>query len=240
MKKIHFLIVIIFGALCFNSCELDNYDGPTASLSGAFIDSETGELIESDLISGTQVELIEHGFENPSIQRIVVQVDGTYRDDMIFEGTYSIPPIMRGNFVPPIDGDTLTNDTLIIEIKGETIQNFVVQPYIRIKDANITIDGTKITATFKLQQTVENKVKAIGLFGHISPAVGEPMQVGKKTKTLNKVVDPDEEFELVLDVRTDKDFEKGKAYHFRIGAVIDAAEAEYNYAPAVRLMIPAE
>ena len=34
------------------------------------------------------------------------------------------------------------------------------------------------------------------------------------------------------------DFEKGKAYHFRIGAVIDAAEAEYNYAPAVRLMIP--
>lgn len=240
MKNIYVLMVIIFGALCFNSCELDNYDGPNASLSGAFIDSETGELIESDLISGTQVELIEQGFENPSIQRIVVQVDGTYRDDMMFAGTYSIPPIMRGNFVPPIDGDSLTNDTLFIEIKGETIQNFVVQPYIRIKDASITIDGTKITATFKLQQTVENKVKAIGLFGHISPAVGEPMQVGKKTQTLNKVVDPNTEYVLVLDVRTDKDFEKGKAYHFRIGAVIDAAEAEYNYAPAVRLMIPAE
>jgi hypothetical protein len=240
MKKIHFLIAIIFGGLCFHSCELDNYDAPSASLSGAFIDSETGELIESDLISGTQVELIEHGFENPSIQRIVVQVDGTYRDDMMFEGTYSIPPIMRGNFVPPIDGDSLTNDTLIIEIKGQTVHDFVVQPYIRIKDANITIDGTKITATFKLQQTVENKIKAIGLFGHISPAVGEPLQVGKKTQTLNKVVDPDDEYELVLDVRTDKDFEKGKAYHFRIGALIDAAEAEYNYAPAVRLMIPLE
>lgn len=238
MKNIYFLFVIILGAIIFNSCELDNYDAPTASLSGSFIDNETGELIEGDIISGTQVELIEHGFDNPSIQRIVVKVDGTYRNDMLFEGTYSIPPIMRGNFVPPIDGDSLTNDTLIIEIKGETIQNFVVQPYIRIKDASITIDGTKITATFKLEQTVENKVKAIGLFGHISPAVGEPMQVGKKTQTLNKVVDPNTEYELVLDVRTDKDFEKGKAYHFRIGAVIDAAEAEYNYAPAVRLMIP--
>lgn len=240
MKKIYFLIAIILGAIVFNSCELDNYDAPTASLSGSFIDNETGELIEGDIISGTQVELIEHGFENPSIQRIVVQVNGTYRDDMMFEGTYSIPPIMRGNFVPPIDADSLTNDTLIIEIKGETIHNFVVQPYIRIKDASITIEGTKITATFKLEQTVENKVKAIGLFGHISPAVGEPMQVGKKTQTLNKVVDPNTEYELVLDVRTDKDFEKGKAYHFRIGAVIDAAEAEYNYAPAVRLMIPQE
>ena len=39
--------------------------------------------------------------------------------------------------------------------------DFEVQPYIRVKDANIVKNGDKITATFKLQQTVTNKVKAI-------------------------------------------------------------------------------
>ncbi len=232
MKNIQFLIVIIAGALLFNSCELDNYDAPDSALYGSIIDSETGELVQSDIISGTQIELIEEGFENPASQRLIVKVDGTYRDNMIFSGTYKLPPIMGGNFVPQ-------TDTLILKIDGETKQDFLVQPYIRIKDASITIDGTKITATFKLEQTVEEyKVKAIGLFGHVSPSVGEPLQVGKKTQTLNKVVAPNTEYELVLDVRTDKDFEKGKAYHFRIGALIDAAQAEYNYAPAVRLTIP--
>ena len=129
-------------------------------------------------------------------------------------------------------------DTMIVDINGETVKNFEVQPYIRILDPNITIDGTKITATFRLEQTVENEVDQIGLFGHRSPAVGEPLQFGKKTKNIRDVVDPSEVFELVMDVRTDRDFEKGKAYHFRIGAIIDADEAEFNYAPAVRLTIP--
>lgn len=231
MKNIQILIFLLCGAFCFNSCELDNYDEPTASLSGAIIDSETGELVQGDIISGTLIELIEQGYENPPIQHLVVKVDGTYRNDLIFENTYKVLPLTRGNFVPQ-------TDTILMEIKGETVHNFQVQPYIRIKDPSITIEGTKITATFKLEQTVENKVKSIGLFGHHSPAVGEPLQFGKKTKTLNKVVDPTEEYELVMDVRTDRDFIKGKAYHFRVGAIIDADEAEYNYAPAVRLEIP--
>lgn len=231
MKNIPILIALLLGVFVFTSCELDNYAEPNASLSGAIIDQETGEPVQGDIISGTTIELIEHGYENPSIQQLVVKVDGTYRDDMMFPGTYSIIPLRRGNFVP-------MTDTVVIDIQGQTVKNFEVQPYIRILDPNITIEGTKIKATFRLQQTVENKVSAIGLFGHSSPSVGEPLQFGKKTKNLRNVVDPSEVFELELDVRTDRDFEKGKAYHFRIGALIDADEAEYNYAPAVRLTIP--
>lgn len=231
MKNIHFLIIMIAGALLFNSCELDNYEAPDSSLYGSIIDSETGELIESDIIGGTQIEVIEQGFENPSTQRLIVKVDGTYRNDLMFAGTYKLPPVTVGNFVPQAD-------TLTLEINGETKYDFLVQPYIRIKDANISIEGTKITATFKLEQTVENKVSEIGLWGHTSPSVGEPLQFGKKTKKINKVIDPEEEYELVMDVRTDKDFIKGKPYFFRIGAIIDADQAEYNYAPAVRLTIP--
>mgnify|MGYP002395649020 CR=1 FL=1 len=233
MKNIQILILLFCGVIVFNSCELDNYAAPSASLSGAIIDQETGEPVQGDIISGTTIELIEHGFENPSIQQIVVKVDGTYRDDMMFPGTYSIIPLRRGNFVS-------MTDTMVVDIQGETIKNFEVQPYIRILDPDITIDGTRITATFRLEQTVDNEVDEIGLFGHRSPAVGEPLQLGKKTKRVRDVVDPTEVFELVMDVRTDRDFVKGEAYHFRIGALIDADEAEYNYAPAVRLTIPAD
>lgn len=233
MKNIQLFVILLCGFLGFNSCELDqldNYKAPTASLSGSFLDSVTGELIQSDIINGTQIELLETGYKNPSAYRLVVKVDGSYRNDMLFDNTYLIPPIKGGNFVPQ-------SDTVAIHIKGQTTYDFIVQPYIRIKDASITVSGTKITAKFKLEQTVTNKVKTIGLFGHISPAVGEPIQVGKKTKALNKVTDPSEEFVLELDVRTDRDFEVGQAYYFRIGAVIDAPEAKYNYAPAVRLTI---
>ena len=233
MRKIKILIIILIAGLGMSSCELDNYESPSASLSGAIIDKQTGLPVEGDIISGTQIEVVEQGFENPSIQRLIVKTDGTYRNDLMFEGMYKILPLRRGNFVP-------LTDTLTVEIEGETVQNFEVQPYIRILDPQITIDGTEITATFRVEQTVGNKVSELGLFGHTSPAVGEPLQFGKKTKRLRRVVDPNDEYELKLDVRTDRDFERGQAYHFRIGAIIDADEAEYNYAPAVRLTIPEE
>jgi len=236
MKNIHLYLFLLCGILCFSSCELDNYKGPNASLSGSFIDSETGELIESDIINGTKIELIEHGYENPAAYFLVVNVNGTYRHDMLFENTYSIPPIMGGNFVPQ-------TDTATIEIKGgSNTYDFVVQPYIRVKDAAITIEGMIVTATFKLEQTVPGSifVSKAGLFAHSSPSVGFDLVLGpppvRTLKTIGRAVDPNEVFTLKLTLKA-KDFETGKSYFFRVGAIIDATEAKYNYAPAVRLAI---
>ena len=230
MKNIKGILILLIGVFLFNSCELDNYEGPNASLSGAFVDVQTGEFIESDIISGTRIGLIEQGYENPATQWLIVKNDGTYRNDMLFAGTYSIPPIMGGNFVPQ-------QDTLILELSGNTVYDFEVLPYIRIKDASITSDGMEVTATFRLEQTVDTlNVVRVGLYGHREPTVGEPMQNGRQQRVLNRRVDPDEEFSLSLRLRP-RDFPPGQPYHFRIGAVIDVPEAKYNYAPAVRLMI---
>ena len=230
MKNIKGLLFILIGLFLFTSCELDNYEGPNASLSGAFVDAQTGELIESDIINGTRIGLIEHGFETPAIQYLIVKNDGTYRNDMLFSGTYSVPPIMGGNFVPQ-------QDTLILELSGNTVHDFEVLPYIRIRDASITNDGMRVTATFRLEQTIDTlNVVRVGLYAHREPTVGEPMQNGRQQQALNRVVDPNEEFSLTLTLRP-RDFPPGQQYHFRIGAVIDVPEAKYNYAPAVRLMI---
>ncbi len=230
MKNIRIIVFSLLGIFLLNACELDNYDGPTASLSGAIIDIQTGELIQSDIINGTRIELIEDGYDNPSSMRLAVKPDGSYRHDMLFENTYSMPPIMGGNFVPQ-------TDTARIEIKGNTTHNFEVLPYIRIKDAQITITGLKVTAKFKLEQTVDTlNVLRIGLFGHREPQVGEPMQMGRQLRLINRAVTPDEEFTLDLTLRA-RDFPLGQQYHFRVGAVSVAPEAKYNYAPAVRLLV---
>lgn len=64
MKKIFVkTLFIAMSALILHSCELDNYDGPDATLSGRIIDKETGELVEQDIIRGTQIEFIEHGYD---------------------------------------------------------------------------------------------------------------------------------------------------------------------------------
>ncbi len=228
MKNIQVFIFLLGGVLFFNSCELDNYEAPDASLSGSFIDIVTGDLVESDIIMGTEIELIEHGYENPSAIRLIVKVDGTYMRDMLFENSYSIPPIMRGNFLPQVD-------TQIVEISGETILDFEVLPYIRVKDVAITDSAMFVTAKFKLEQTVGNNISKIGLFAHLEPSVGEPMRMDEEFETLDRAVDPTEEFTLVLDLSKSRDFDSAQSYFFRVGALIDAPEAKYNYAPAIRL-----
>lgn len=232
MKNIRIITVLLLAVLCLSSCEFDNYPGPDASLSGAIIDIDTGEPVQSAIISGTKIEIIEQGFENPEIRYLVVKSDGTYRNDMMFSGDYKIVPLRRGNFIPQPETDTLD-----IKISGQTVQNFEVLPYIRIKDASITVKGTVVTARFRIEQTVANNVVRVALFAHQSPSVCEILQVKRKMKTLNKVVNPSEEFELVMDVAGDTQFVLGNEYYFRIGALIKADEAEYNYSPAVRLKV---
>ena len=65
MKRVIFLIALLAGALLATSCELDNYDGPDASISGGIYDVQTGELIPQDIIQGSVIEYTEDGYGNP-------------------------------------------------------------------------------------------------------------------------------------------------------------------------------
>lgn len=236
MKKILLYIVFVVGVLSFVSCELDNYDGPNATFKGAFIDNVTGDTVQSDIIDGAKIQLIEMGYENPPTQFFTVKADGTFMDKMMFANTYVVLPIPNGNFVPQLEADT-------IQIEGVTTYNFDVQPYIRIKDASITVEGAKVTAKFKLERTTPSKVKEIGLYGHRSPSVGQRLQDGSEVDKFRGsagLVSPDEEFTLILDLGRDKDFVSGESYFFRIGALSDTDQAKYNYVKPVRLEITKE
>ena len=73
MKKIFVkTLFIAMSALILHSCELDNYDGSDATF-GRIIDKETGELVEQDIIRGTQIEFIEHGMTTMLTQYMVIK-----------------------------------------------------------------------------------------------------------------------------------------------------------------------
>lgn len=229
MKKIKLYIIAVLGLLILGSCELDNYDGPNAVFYGSIIDNETNEPVEQDIINGAQIEYVEQGYENPQNQYMIIRNDGTFRNNLMFAGTYIVKPV-RGNFVPL--------ESREIEVKGETQIDFIVQPYIRIKDLIIQKDGTKVVATFKMQQTVVNNVLKIGLYAHPDPSVGEPMRTAATEQTINAVIDPNTIYTLEIDlIANSAKLKAGNQYFFRIGALINAPEAKFNYASAVRIAI---
>ncbi|WP_439557060.1 DUF3823 domain-containing protein [Dyadobacter sp.] len=226
MKKLSNTIFLLL-ALALTSCSIDNYPAPDAQLFGTILDIDTNEPVEQDIIRGSAIEYIEHGYASQTKQLMIFKNDGSYRNNLVFANTYTIAPV-RGNFVP------LTPQE--VNVNGATQLDFKVQPYIRVKDAKIEKVGSKVVATFKLQQTVINNVRKIGLYAHPEPSVGEPMRTALVEQEINGVVDANKVYTLELDVASNSNVLKtGNQYFFRIGAIIDAPESKFNYAKAVRV-----
>lgn len=228
MKKINLSIAIIIILLIANACKLDNYEAPNATFYGSIIDKETNELVEQDIINGTKIIIIESGFEIPQEQSLVVKNDGTYRNTMIFANKYKVQP-KRGNFVD-IDAQE-------VEIKGETKLDFIVTPYIRIKNVNVFKNGTKIKATFNLQQTGFDDVQKIGLYVDKEPTVGESKRIIAKEMPIGALINPNQLFTIELDMEVNPLLETGQTYFFRVGALINVPEAKSNYAKAIMIKL---
>lgn len=231
MKKIKLYITLVGSLFLMVSCldDLDNYQAPNAQFYGSIRDYQTNELIQQDIINGAQIEYIEHGYTNPVAQYMIFKPDGTFRNNLMFKGDYTVTPV-RGNFVPVESSE--------IHIEGETEHNFIVQPYLRIKNASIQKVGTKVRATFNIQQTVSNRVLGIGLYVYPEPWVGKSINILSVEQGVNAVVNENTLFTLEIDLPSNVNtLVPGKQYFFRVGALIDAPEAKPNYAPAVRLTI---
>lgn len=226
--KISFYIFCLF-AVGLLSCELDNYDAPTASFSGQFIDAQTRALVEQDLINGTVIQLAEHGYDPVGLQYLIVKNDGTFENKLLFENTYTVQPV-RGNFYP-VDAQEL-------KIGTGTVMDFMVTPYLRIINPQINYLDGKVTATFSVEQSGASNVRKIGFFAHPNSVVGQPVQMFSVEKDLNRDVTVDEVFTLVIDVAANSTiFGKADDFYFRIGAIANAAESKYNYVSAERITL---
>jgi hypothetical protein len=232
MKRFKIYLSIFSSLLFLNSCELnelDNYPAPNATISGGVYDKETGELIEQDIIRGSQIEYVEQGFSNPENQYMVIKNDGTYQNKLMFANTYTVQ-LVRGNFV--------NMEKQEVVVSGDTKLDFQVQPYIRIKNVSIVKEGNKIKASFNIQQTIGNNVNRIALFAHQEPNVGDPLHVVASRQNINAVTSETTLYTLEIDLQANQNnLKPGRDYYFRVGALMNAPEAKFNYAPAIRITL---
>jgi hypothetical protein len=220
---------LILSTVAMFSCKKDNYIGPDAGLYGTFFDAQTNKPLEQDIILGTTIELREAGYNPVTPQFLIVKTDGTYQNSLLFANTYNVK-VVRGNFIEIPAQDVV--------IENQTKLDFTVTPYIRIKEATIAKVGTKVVATFKLEQNVLNPIRKIGLYAHSDSRVGEPMRLVASEKTINAVSNPATVYTVEIDLPANSSTLKpGLNYYFRVGAAINIPEARLNYAPIVKITI---
>ena len=215
MKKILLFVSCFLFAL--TSCEIDNYEGPDASIHGSILDEQTGELVGSDMENGNAIKVREHGFTNATDQTWYITNTGEYRNNMVFAATYDVR-FENGNFYPFEVKDFVVKS-------GDNVYDFKVIPYIRVKSPKVEKNGNVITATFSLEAGKQD-VK-LTLNG------GTDKQVFSPSTAINSA----DIYTLSIDLGQNADVLKySKNYYFRIGALADVSgvgTVRHNYAPVV-------
>jgi hypothetical protein len=243
-KTIYFLIFIISLILGTGSCKVDNYPYPDAQFYGAIRDSTGGGLVETDLNSGTNLGMYEQGYETPTIQNWVVKQNGEFRNNLVYSGTYDCL-FQSCNFFPYTEKAIAINP-------GENKHDFLVVPYIRIKNASITYDATakKIKASFSIEggkPTV--KVAKVSLYAFTDIYVGEYVKksltataTDVPTITLSgaaQTINTATVYNLSIDLTQSANalvFKIKRNYYFRVGAMgiqSGVGTIRTNYAPYV-------
>ena len=157
-QSILFCLAIIF----FMSCsKIDNYDEPQETIKGNVVDATTGELVLTDQGSeGTRIRLNELSWTGARVASnfdFFAMKEGVYQNTKVFKGKYNVR--IDGAFIPLLrlgpSGDTLANETKVIDIQGVTQVDFKVQPFLKIEwVGKPTVNNGKITATIKVTRAV--------------------------------------------------------------------------------------
>jgi hypothetical protein len=249
MKKILYYLSLFTSLVLFaTSCEIDNYPAPDAQVFGAIRDSIGGALIETDLNSGSQIGAYEQGYATPVIRNWVVKQNGEYRNNLVYSNTYNFV-FQSCNFFPY----TVTGEVIK---PGANERDFLVVPYIRIKNASITYNSTtkKIIATFSIEggkPTV--KVAKVSLYAFTDIYVGEYV---KKTLTATatdfptltlsgaaQTINTATVYTLAIDLANASNatvFAIHRNYYFRVGAMgiqTGVGTIRTNYAPYVKIAL---
>jgi hypothetical protein len=148
--KIKNFIYLLFAAsiLMFAGCTYDNYTAPSSVLSGnvGYAATTGSAVVPVGVRSNTcQLELWQHGFALFSKISVYIQQDGSYHA-ILADGNYLL------TYLKGVGPWVTKTDTIPVTVKGNTVQDFPVEPYFFIKSSSFVKTGTNIVATLSLQQ----------------------------------------------------------------------------------------
>lgn len=159
MKKLFYFLSLIL-AVCFTSCELDNYEEPNINLVGKVTYQGRPIYVRNNQIT---FRLYEPGWELSSSTYMNVQVaqDGTFSAGVYGGKTYKLERQANiGPWVNPTEDDVIIVDNY----DGKEI-DMPVTPYYLLDDAQATCNGRIVTASCKIMEVTPGKnIEKVGLY----------------------------------------------------------------------------
>jgi len=224
MKK----IILIFATISvlFVSCsKIDNYDAPSATLSGQVIDKTTGQPFLTDQPNGFRVRYKEVSEKFPNAQYYYFwgKADGAFNNSKIFAGNYE---------VCPVEGAFITPEPKQVSIPGTV--SFEVTPYLCVTQDNVSFNASskKLSVSFKVSRPSGSNATPATAFVAVSwnPAVGYFVHGTDGTGILEtrKVSADDLEKTISFDIDLSS-LPSGHDWYVRMGCSSSLNTSRYNY-----------
>lgn len=221
MKKVLLYAALVCG-LC--ACGLDNYDAPTATLTGAVIDSETRENVPGQAQNGARVRMYEFYNDKWTVQPndSWVTQEGTFTNAAVFTGRYRIT----------VEGPFETVEPIEVEVSGTTELNFEVTPFLRISADAVSNEAGKVTMSASVENVLGQTLQLVEFYCGKTPYVDRNTFTSKGSATI-----PDEMTGTTTYSYTFEGLDSGKTFYFRVGGLAVNPGGYYNYSPVIEVTI---
>ncbi|HBK33041.1 MAG TPA: hypothetical protein DDZ96_02565 [Porphyromonadaceae bacterium] len=218
IKHPKYILSIAIVALALTSCGLDNYDAPQSKLNGKITYNGlalgvrgTGEAV--------QVQLYQDGYDLKNHISVYVGQDGTF-EALLFDGEYKL--VTRDNNGPWVN----KRDTVIVNVKGNTEVELPVTPYFTISDETLSLNGSVLNATFKINEIVSTaQIEYVMLLVSKTTFVDDATNIARKDFTDQQAGS----VTLSLNMEENKDFASAKVLFARVGVkTVGTDQAVYS------------
>lgn len=221
MRNIFYLLLIIMSVV---SCKIDNYNAPSATLSGKVIDNVTNDMIENGGVNGgTVINLYERNSNQPILSTSFP--DGHFENAALFPGDYKLFAV--GAF-------KIVGDTMRITITGGGNNEAVIKvlPNVRLKAILQSLNGT--TATVKVEYSKVYADQILNQLAVVWSTIDNPNLYtfsggGQLTNTVTSQNLTTGEMIFTITGLT-----AGTEYYIRAAGLTDAPGSYYNYSTTIK------
>ena len=142
--------VLTLSVLIFTGCMKDNYDEPTSTIKGRVVYQGTPLQLRGN--EAVKLYLYQRGYAKHDPVEVFVNQNGEYSVS-VFDGDYQLIT-KSGNGPWTVQG----RDTIQVKLRGTATLDVEVVPYYLVDDAQITLDGNKVNASFKVNNVAGNGI----------------------------------------------------------------------------------
>lgn len=253
MKRIPLYPVVCFLSVLLTSCEIDNFEAPGSTIKGVITDAATGKPLQLEQgLTGTRIYTAELSWsDNPTPYYLAVKQDGTYVNTKMADGQYRIYPV-EGPFIPLVIPEEHVDNSKIIQVKGEGIADFSVEPFLRVEyvgDPVIEADN-RITVKFRFTKGQSTSYFEIPPFEDCQLFISPNRYVGNNnydSKLVNSVLksyngkSKDQLVGETISITTKVPLgstQGPRTYYIRIGARVSDSFKSYNYTYIREITVP--